>query len=1044
VIRVCDRYESVWRAGGRPRIEDFLEGTPETERPMLLHELIALELEIRRDRGETPTPEEYHPRFPDDSDLIHAVFGETTSRDAVRAPGRGPVALPERSGPTGSKRGVGKVGSLSGRGWPAILARLLLGLSLCGSLSVAGLFVALTGTGDQGMIFPPLPLPLATIVYGMGGLVTGALCLVLILQAYEEVVDPRRTAPTRDDVLAEATVVGRSSRHDVARSREGPDIRVAGPPTSAGDRAPDETESYGAPPPGRDLTLSYVAVKRDGAVETGSEDEGPLQFAPGVVLQNRYRLDEELGRGGFGVVFLAQDLRLGRAVAVKVIRPDRSSRRAVDQAELEALFEEEARLGASLGHPSIATVHDYGFHEQRPYMVFEYVPGESLRERLERGRIPLDEVLRFLAPVAEALDYAHGRRVVHRDLKPENLRGTDRGEFKVLDLGLARRFDRTDDWRFAGTPAYASPEQAAERPVDGRTDQYALAVIVYEMLTGRRPFLGRDPLELLRRHQFQPVPHPRQFAPELSERTAAALLRALGKDPDERFPSCTDLAAAMGCAVTSREGVEREVLLEAGVDVRPSPLLPSLGAAHLLLTAGSLWSLFRGEVREVPVAAVAAVRRRRGGRTLKVRFRVAGRRPEVWRYAFADGEECQAWHDRLGELASAARSDRAGAVAQRAGRPVALLASRSGVVYQSLGQVEGSGASLQACEAALQIRAAMLGADAVIAEPREARYSERTRKTLEGVRRFRDRVPLPSRALRWAVNRLSRMAGGAGPDERAREQLSGIAVRAASRPDRLKLWGKELRGDVARIGARMLLLVLGSALVGFPPTIVESLRIISIRTRVWYGFSSSLMVRPLARVLRYAGAFLVEEFVPLAQAALAGFWPLILALALFRRRSGRLLAPASITLAGWGLIRQRFALRRIAAGDLGDLAGGSWSLQTVFVCLLVVVAFQAWRAGQRYRLVVRALAPGSDAPPERLGRREWVLTALFLWTVAWWPLSFTTGAFLTRGFVPAPALTRPGTRPAAAGRTALLPRSTDRVFSRTPAKPFHSGTSVSK
>ena len=147
---------------------------------------------------------------------------------------------------------------------------------------------------------------------------------------------------------------------------------------------------------------------------------------------------------------------------------------------MRSSFAEEARLGASLTHPAIATVFDFGFHSENPFTVFEFIEGETLRELIERrGRLPLDEVRLIIGPIAQALDFAHARRIVHRDLKPENVRATEQRLFKILDLGLAREFSRQEDWRFAGTPAYAAPEQAAERASDGRTDQYALAVIIF-------------------------------------------------------------------------------------------------------------------------------------------------------------------------------------------------------------------------------------------------------------------------------------------------------------------------------------------------------------------------------------------------------------------------------------------------------------------------------------------------------------------------------------------------------------------------------------
>jgi serine/threonine-protein kinase len=194
-------------------------------------------------------------------------------------------------------------------------------------------------------------------------------------------------------------------------------------------------------------------------------------------------------------VFLAKDLRLDRPVAMKVIL---HRRRGAE--DLELLLEREAKLGASLNHKGIAAVYDFGFHGDKSYTVFEYVEGETLRQLIRRrGRIPLEEALPIAYDLAAALDFAHIHGVVHRDLKPENISFTKSGEFKILDLGLARDIKRDfETGTYAGTPAYSSPEQAACRPTDGKSDQYALALIVFEMLTGRKAFVGTDPLDLLR------------------------------------------------------------------------------------------------------------------------------------------------------------------------------------------------------------------------------------------------------------------------------------------------------------------------------------------------------------------------------------------------------------------------------------------------------------------------------------------------------------------------------------------------------------------
>jgi serine/threonine-protein kinase len=367
-----------------------------------------------------------------------------------------------------------------------------------------------------------------------------------------------------------------------------------------------------------DVTVSYVAVRRDGSVDPGmpgASDARLAPFAPGMELQGRYRLESELGRGGFGLVFLGRDMRLDRPVAIKVMLPARPTTMPSQREQLAAMFADEARLGANLLNPAIATVFDYGFHGDLPYTVFEYVPGETLRDLLKRRvRLPLDEFRLIIGPLAQALDFAHSRRVVHRDLKPENIRATSQGQFKILDLGLAREFDRHDDWRFAGTPAYASPEQAAELPSDGRSDQYALALIAFEMLTGRRVFLDRDWRELLEKHRSHPPPSLSDIRPELPRAIGAAIERGLRKDPNRRFATCEEFAVAVGCQFVTPPPRPPELLLKAEIERMSGSWTSSRAGINrradgifLVLTPDALWASYFTEVMSWPVQAILEV-----------------------------------------------------------------------------------------------------------------------------------------------------------------------------------------------------------------------------------------------------------------------------------------------------------------------------------------------------------------------------------------------------------------------------------------------------
>ncbi len=495
-------------------------------------------------------------------------------------------------------------------------------------------------------------------------------------------------------------------------------------------------------------TVSYI-VARDGEnTPTVRFDGESLEkvrgdFTPGTVLQERYRLIRELGRGGMGVVFLGRDQRLDRQVALKVILASGqgTSRSATMDTRLRSSFAEEARLGASLTHPAIATVFDYGIHHDNPFTVFEYIEGETLRELLERrGRLPLDEVRLIVGPLAQALDFAHGRRIVHRDLKPENIRATEQRQFKILDLGLAREFNRQEDWRFAGTPAYAAPEQAAELPSDGRADQYALGVIVFEMLTGRRPFESQSWIDLLEKHYSEPPPKPRVMVADLPLSVEDAILRSLEKDPNRRFSTCSELAVALGCQFLAGPIPLPEILLETDVKKMGGrwktfryPLSIRHPRTHLALAPDALWGTYRAELMRWPVEALCNLQTS-SFRKLSFRIRGLEGKDKQW-FKFKNRKELRVWCESLAarmpaepESAVAEASPQSSAVPSGADlhnalsanhsdpdmKPVVLLKSRPGTRFQLLGMVESTARSRQSAAAGLAIRGSMMGADAVV------------------------------------------------------------------------------------------------------------------------------------------------------------------------------------------------------------------------------------------------------------------------------------------------------------------------------------------
>lgn len=274
-------------------------------------------------------------------------------------------------------------------------------------------------------------------------------------------------------------------------------------------------------------------------------------------LADRYRIESELGRGGMATVYLAEDLRHGRRVAVKVLHPQFAGGYEPER------FLREIRTAARLSHPQILPLHDSGTFEWGPgvpglYFVMPYVGCESVRERLRRERqLPIDEALRIARAVAAALDYAHRHDVLHRDIKPENIL-LHEGQAVVADFGIARALSAaggegseivTAGGMAVGTPAYMSPEQAsADRQLDARSDIYSLACVLFEMLVGEPPFAGSGARATMARHALEPAASVRSRRPEVPAAVDDAIARALAKDPEHRFPGAAEFADALKAA----------------------------------------------------------------------------------------------------------------------------------------------------------------------------------------------------------------------------------------------------------------------------------------------------------------------------------------------------------------------------------------------------------------------------------------------------------------------------------------------------------------
>jgi serine/threonine-protein kinase len=268
-------------------------------------------------------------------------------------------------------------------------------------------------------------------------------------------------------------------------------------------------------------------------------------------LADRYRIERQIGSGGMATVYLAEDLKHHRKVAIKVLTPE------VAHAVGPERFLNEIEIAANLTHPNILPLHDSGQADGLLYYVMPYVEGESLRDRLIREKhLPLEDAIRIVGEVADALSYAHDLQLIHRDIKPENILSTA-GHAVVADFGIARAVDTAGGDRLTktgltvGTPTYMSPEQAAgTEALDGRSDTYSLACLAYEMLGGEPPFTGPTPQAVLARHAVDPVPELRTIRPGIPAGVEQAIEKALAKVPADRFPTAQAFADALTNAST--------------------------------------------------------------------------------------------------------------------------------------------------------------------------------------------------------------------------------------------------------------------------------------------------------------------------------------------------------------------------------------------------------------------------------------------------------------------------------------------------------------
>jgi tRNA A-37 threonylcarbamoyl transferase component Bud32 len=303
----------------------------------------------------------------------------------------------------------------------------------------------------------------------------------------------------------------------------------------------------------------------------------------GTVLSGRYKLEAKLGSGGMSTVYLARDTTLDRQVAVKVMHREMS-----EQADQLQRFRQEARAVAKLSHPNVVAVIDAGEDGGHPYIVFEYVEGETLKQRINRvGALDAQEALAYAIEIARGLAVAHARNMVHRDIKPQNVLIDSEGRAKLTDFGISRQLEQdgmTATGRVLGTTDYVAPEQAMGHPVDQRSDVYSLGVVLYEMLTGQVPFTADSQVGVAMKHVNEDLPDVQQRRPELSAASAMVVERATTKDPNDRYQSVGEMIDDLATAL------EVEAARAGATTGEATSVLEAVPPAERKLASGGRWS----------------------------------------------------------------------------------------------------------------------------------------------------------------------------------------------------------------------------------------------------------------------------------------------------------------------------------------------------------------------------------------------------------------------------------------------------------------------
>jgi serine/threonine-protein kinase len=345
-------------------------------------------------------------------------------------------------------------------------------------------------------------------------------------------------------------------------------------------------------------------------------------------IGQRYELGELLGRGGMGEVRAATDLRLGRAVAIKVLRAD-----LAEQEKLRGRFEREARAAARINHPNVVAIYDIGEDDGVPFIVMERLPGNSLSRELASGRLGQDRACSLGIEILAALDAAHQLGVIHRDIKPSNILLDAESHAKVADFGIAKLAEEDSQTTMGivfGTASYLAPERLAGHVATPASDLYAVGVLLFEALAGRSPFRGDTPLalvEAISRGAAEPL---REIRPDVDPAVVRVVERAMRQDPDERYASASEMAAALAAATETTDAafvgeptVATPVLITTDVDSTrvmtagelaaadptvPAAVEPAPAPRRRLVTGRMKWLLAAAVVAVLLVAAIWSTR----------------------------------------------------------------------------------------------------------------------------------------------------------------------------------------------------------------------------------------------------------------------------------------------------------------------------------------------------------------------------------------------------------------------------------------------------